>query len=204
MPDPDSAPAGQQDDPDHEDAPTAPAPQAPAPPAAAAATPSEPEPPADAPVVDDGEEAKPQADATPLAPARGLRRLAHSFKKLPIGWQTTIFATSVSAVIAIAAIVAGLLNGPEVVIQTAAGPPPTPAAGELACAEVAPVLAQDGGPEVTVYVRPPDGCWSQLLGYVPPGTEVEYLVSYVNGSDVQHDDVALRVGLPDGVRPVSG
>ena len=36
------------------------------------------------------------------------------------------------------------------------------------------------------------------------GSELEYLISYRNTTDQQHDDVVLRAALPPGVRMVSG
>lgn len=73
------------------------------------------------------------------------------------------------------------------------------------CGRVATLDGPDGsGLRTAAYVRPVGGCWSQVLGYVPPGSELEYAIAYRNTSEAQHDDVVLRVELPDGARLVSG
>lgn len=96
-------------------------------------------------------------------------------------------------------------DGPDVIVQQ---PAPLPAgsgaAPEEQCQSLVARTAGTGGPEVGVYVRVPGGCWSQILGFVPPASDLEYQVSYVNGSDEQHDDVTFRVDLPDGMRLVAG
>ena len=86
----------------------------------------------------------------------------------------------------------------EVVVQ------PAPAPEEPQCGGLSAFGRDEQAPATGVYVRVLGGCWSQLLGYVPSGSELEYAITYRNATDERHDDVTLRADLPPGVRLVSG
>ncbi|WP_251153789.1 hypothetical protein [Cellulosimicrobium sp. Marseille-Q4280] len=171
------------------------------------ASPGEPEvhdplPPAAEPVVTAGKEAAP-------APVRGVRRLWRRYRAASREWQVAIFAAFIAAVIGLVGAAAEWYgatrdNRVEVVVQPAPVAADPDAAGTDACGSIATLDQDAQAPASGVYVRVLGGCWSQLLGYVPPGSELEYAITYRNTSDEQHDDVVLRAELPQGVRLVSG
>lgn len=149
---------------------------------------------------------------SPRAP-RGLARLRqwHRSRSEPV--RIAIWTLVATAFINIGTLVSGVadvvavIRGNEIVVTVQPAPLPSATSGALAgrsCQQLSPLGSGSGGPEAGVYVRAPGGCWSQLLGYVPSGSELEYLVTYKNGSSEPHDSVTFSVDLHDGMRLVAG